>query len=79
VKDADWIRFVDDLRASVAAYEAALTKNQDAMVDASGTLSEACFACHRVYRREPTPGDRCIAAFRAGRQRLAECVEEGVT
>jgi hypothetical protein len=48
----------------VSAYEAALTKNQDAMVDASGILSEACLACHRVYRREPTPGDatqRCIS------------------
>ncbi len=65
VEQADWIRFVDDLREqSVAAYDAALTKNQDAMVDASGSLSEACLACHRVYRREPTPGDssqRCIA------------------
>ena len=64
VEDADWIRFVADYRQkSVAAYEAALTKNLDAMVDASGYLSEACLACHRVYRREPTPGDdreRCI-------------------
>ena len=64
VKGADWIRFVDDYRAkSVAAYEAALTKDQDAMVDASGTLSESCLACHRVYRREQTRGDpkeRCI-------------------
>lgn len=64
VKDADWIRFVGDYREkSVAAYEAALTKNQDAMVDASGALSETCVACHRVYRREPTIGDpkeRCI-------------------
>jgi len=64
VADADWIRFVEDYREkSVAAYEAALTKNQDAMVDASGILSDACLACHRVYRREPTPGDatqRCI-------------------
>jgi hypothetical protein len=64
VADADWIRFVDDFRAqSVAAYEAALTKDQDAMVDASGRLSESCLACHRVYRREPTrgdPKDRCI-------------------
>ena len=64
VEDADWVRFVADYREkSVAAYEAALTKNQDAMVDASGTLSESCLACHRVYRREPTPGDatlRCI-------------------
>ena len=64
VKAADWIRFVGDYREkSVAAYEAALTKNLDAMVDASGYLSESCLACHRVYRREPTPGDdteRCI-------------------
>ena len=64
VEDADWIRFVDDYRdKSIAAYEAALTKNQDAMVDASGYLSESCLACHRVYRRERTPGDptqRCI-------------------
>ena len=61
---ADWIRFVDDYREkSVAAYEAALTKDQDAMVDASGYLSESCLACHRVYRRERMPGDptqRCI-------------------
>ena len=65
VGDADWIRFVDDYRAkSVAAYEAALTKDQDAMVDASGNLSESCLACHRVYRRgEPGSDDttqRCI-------------------
>ncbi len=64
VGDADWTRFVDDYRdKSVAAYEAALTKNQDAMVDASGSLSESCLACHRVYRRESTrgdPTDRCI-------------------
>jgi len=64
VTNADWIRFVDDYRAkSLAAYEAVLTKDQDAIVLASGDLSEACLACHRVYRREPTPGDsslRCI-------------------
>jgi hypothetical protein len=65
VEGADWIRFVDDYRdKSVAAYEAALTKDQDALVDASGYLSEACLACHRVYRRgEPGSGDttqRCI-------------------
>ena len=51
------------IATSLAAYQAALTKNQDAMVEASGSLSEACLACHRVYRREPTRGDttqRCI-------------------
>lgn len=65
VGDADWIRFVEDYREkSVAAYEAALTKNQDAMVDASGYLSESCLACHRVYRRGDPAGvdttQRCI-------------------
>ena len=65
VEDADWIRFVDDYREkSVAAYEAALKKDQNAMVDASGYLSDACLACHRVYRRgEPGSDDttqRCI-------------------
>ena len=64
VENTDWIRFVDDYRrTSLAAYEAVLTKDQDAIVLASGDLSEACLACHRVYRREPTQGDpsqRCI-------------------
>ena len=64
VENADWIEFVADYREkSIAAYEAALTKDMDAMVEASGYLSESCLACHRVYRREPTQGDpreRCI-------------------
>ena len=64
VKDADWIRFVDDYKQkSLAAYEAVKTKDQDAIVGASGDLSEACLACHRVYRREIPQGDpaqRCI-------------------
>ena len=64
VANADWIRFVDDYRQkSLAAYEAVKTKDQDAIVLASGDLSEACLACHRVYRREIPRGDpsqRCI-------------------
>jgi hypothetical protein len=64
VENADWDRFVDDYRQkSVAAYEAVLTKDQDAIILASGDLGESCLACHRVYRREPTRGDtsqRCI-------------------
>ena len=65
VANADWIRFVDDYRQkSLAAYEAVLTKDPDAIVLESGDLSEACLACHRVYRRELTQGDpsqRCIS------------------
>jgi hypothetical protein len=64
VENEDWLRFVDDYRQkSLAAYEAVLTKDQDAIVLASGDLGESCLACHRVYRREPTRGDtsqRCI-------------------
>src|SRR5262245_710758 len=64
VEDADWIRFVDAYKEkSVAAYEAVRTRDQDAIVGASGDLSEACLACHRVYRREIPQGDpaqRCI-------------------
>jgi hypothetical protein len=57
----DWIKFTQGLReAGLAAYKAAQSKNQDAMVDASGTVADACSACHDVYR-EKKGGlpDRC--------------------
>jgi len=57
----DWIKFTQGLRdAGLAAYKAAQSKNQDAMVDASGTVADACSACHEVYR-EKKGGlpDRC--------------------
>jgi hypothetical protein len=57
----DWIKFTQGLRdAGRAAYKAAQSKNQDAMVDASGTVADACSACHDVYR-EKKGGlpDRC--------------------
>jgi len=62
VQRADWAKFVQGLRtAGLAAYKAAQSKNQDAMVDASGTVAEACSACHDVYR-EKRGGlqDRCL-------------------
>jgi cytochrome c556 len=39
--------------------EAALRKNQDNIVDASGTVTEACSACHDVYREKTNLADRC--------------------
>ena len=36
-----------------AALEAAKTKDMDKMVDVSGTVSDACAACHEVYRDKP--------------------------
>jgi hypothetical protein len=62
VQRADWAKFVQGLRtAGLAAYKAAQSKNQDAMVDASGTVAEACSACHDVYREKPGGlQDRCL-------------------
>ena len=47
--------------AGRAAYTAAQTKNLDAMVEVSGTVSDACAMCHEKYRDTPKqPTDRCM-------------------
>jgi hypothetical protein len=46
--------------AGEAAYKAAQSKNLDAMVEVSGTVSDACAACHEIYRDKDDPKDRCI-------------------
>jgi hypothetical protein len=57
---ADWPRFVQGLRdAAQASYKAAQSKNMDNIVDAAGTLTEACSNCHDVYREKPNQADRC--------------------
>jgi hypothetical protein len=62
VQRADWVKYVDGLRsAGMAAYKAAQSKSQDAMVDASGTVADACSACHDVYREKKNgAADRCL-------------------
>lgn len=61
VQRADWIKFVQGLReAGMAAYKAAQSKNQDAIVEATGNLADACSACHEVYREKPGAGNRCV-------------------
>ena len=46
--------------AGAAALKAAQSKNLDAMVDVSGTVSDACAMCHEKYRDTPNqPTDRC--------------------
>lgn len=48
---ADWANYVQILReAAAASYRAAQSKSQDAIVQVSGTLSQACDACHAAYR-----------------------------
>jgi hypothetical protein len=59
VKNANWVKFVEELRAAaMTSYAAAQTKNQDKMTDAAGVMTEACAHCHRAYR-EKKLADRC--------------------
>jgi hypothetical protein len=49
--NADWARMVTQVReASMAAYKAALTKDQDNMLKASEVLAASCATCHNRYR-----------------------------
>src|SRR5262249_6275115 len=62
MQNADWPGLVDNLRkAGMTAAKAAQDKNQDAIVDAAGTMTEACANCHDKYRDKPG-GDaaRCM-------------------
>ncbi|HEX5230583.1 MAG TPA: hypothetical protein VFW44_22885 [Bryobacteraceae bacterium] len=60
LKNADWAKFVDELRAAaMTAYTAAQTKNQDKMTDAAGVLTTACQNCHLRYREKRNRADRC--------------------
>jgi hypothetical protein len=59
VKNADWAKFVQELRdAGMTAYTAAQTRNQDKIIDAAGVMTTACKNCHDRYR-EKKPADRC--------------------
>jgi len=49
--NADWSKLVEGLRdASMTAYKAALTKDQDNMLKASDVLAASCSSCHNKYR-----------------------------
>jgi mono/diheme cytochrome c family protein len=71
VTDADWIRFTEEMIAvSRRVYRISQTRNQEAVSDATGDLSDACANCHRAYRdvrgagRPPEPGDPSNKAAR---------------
>ena len=62
IDNEDFKKFAAGLAdAGKAAYKAAQSKNLDAMVDVSGTVSDACAACHEVYRDKDDNKDRCVA------------------
>jgi hypothetical protein len=51
VRDPDWIRFTDQMIAvSKRIYELSKTRNQEAVAEATGDLSDSCAACHQAYR-----------------------------
>ena len=58
----DFKKFAQGLReAGRASLKAAQSKSQDAMVEVSGTVADACAACHEVYRDIGAAGgpERC--------------------
>jgi hypothetical protein len=57
---ADWPGYVEGLRvAARQSYKAAKAKSQDQILDAAGALTDACAACHMVYRDTPSLAARC--------------------
>ena len=46
--------------AGAASYKAAQSKNMDQMVEVSGTVADACAACHEKYRDKDDLKMRCI-------------------
>ena len=63
-RNADFQRFAQNMRkAGLAVLQAAHTKNQEKVADATNDLADACSACHEVYR-DKGPADsaaRCTA------------------
>jgi hypothetical protein len=54
IQNADWIQFTQGLvDAGKAAYKASQTRTQMAVDEVSGTVADACLACHEVYRDKP--------------------------
>jgi Cytochrome C' len=61
VGNADYQKAAKQLiAAGQAAYEAAKKKDMDAIVDAGGVVSDACSACHDVYRDKSGGQMRCV-------------------
>ena len=68
LNDEDYKKAVAGLiDAGKVAYKAAQSKNLDAMLEAGGTVTDACAACHEKYRDKDNNADRCtpIAAAAA--------------
>jgi hypothetical protein len=61
IQNADWTRFVQELRdAGMFAYEAARSKNQDRVLEAAEVVTNACGHCHDKYREKAKLAERCM-------------------
>jgi mono/diheme cytochrome c family protein len=59
VSDPEWVKFTEDLIAVARrTYRLSQTRNQEAVSEATGDLSDACAACHGVYRESRGRGGR---------------------
>jgi hypothetical protein len=59
IADREWIRYTEEMIAvSRTLYALSQTRNQEAVSDATGDLSDACANCHRAYRDVGAPGGR---------------------
>jgi hypothetical protein len=67
LQQADFQKFAREMRAAgVAALQAARTRSQEKVSDATSTLADACSNCHEVYR-DQGPADsaaRCTPPSR---------------
>ena len=60
IANADWAKFVRDLRAvGLKVYAAAQTKDHDKILDAADAMTTTCANCHDKYREKPTLAERC--------------------
>jgi len=74
VDRADWKMFTQEMvDAAAAAYKASQTRNQDAVIEATNRLSDACLNCHVAYRDKEggSPADPSNKA--------ARCIPDEVT
>jgi hypothetical protein len=62
VDRADWQQYVRGLvEAGRAAYKAAQTRNQEAVIEVTTLVADSCANCHRVYRDRRAAAMRCTA------------------
>ena len=64
VKDAEWMKFVEELRqVGMGAYKAGQAKSQDQILDVSDRMAQMCAGCHGMYRdrnRDANGASRCV-------------------